>query len=510
MQSTRKFWAVLLFLMLGGGWAFFQLNWATVQGIGVSNDSVTYLDMAQNLLDGNGFVAYGVALTHYPPLYPMLLAAAGWLVGDMLHAARLLHLLLYAVNAALFGLVIWRATRNNLPALLVGLGVFLLSEPIFGLHLYSWSEAPFITLTLSAFLLLSLYLQKKLFRYLLFSGLAAGLAIATRYVGVVLLVPMGLALLLFLEQTRWEKLKALVVVAALAGAPITLWVARNLLVGQNAANREFHIHWVSLEAIQNSFLVFANFYVPRSDWSWLDGLALLAFGLFLLFVYVRQKEKTPAETGGSLLWLVLGATFVLAYYVMLLVSISFFDAQTPLDHRLLTPAYLLMLISLFAGVFIFAKILSDRHVWIFFLALMLVLARGNGAALLQTAQDARENGIGYNALIWRTSPTLLQLQALAPQVKIYSNGFDIVRYYTGGEIAYFPVYVYPVTMVENVTVEQEILTLCAEVQSGQALAVQLNNVGWRWYMSTAEDLLARCELPARYTLEDGVIYGAGR
>lgn len=54
-------------------------------GVYTGNDYAAYLTLANNLLDGRGFVAptshYGIVTGMYPPLYPVLLAAAGALFG---------------------------------------------------------------------------------------------------------------------------------------------------------------------------------------------------------------------------------------------------------------------------------------------------------------------------------------------------------------------------------------------------------------------------------------------
>jgi len=66
---------------------------ATRWGIGASPDSVVYVGVARNLLEGRGLtVPFGGAgealLTQFPPLYPATLAGLGLLGVDPLVAAR--------------------------------------------------------------------------------------------------------------------------------------------------------------------------------------------------------------------------------------------------------------------------------------------------------------------------------------------------------------------------------------------------------------------------------------
>jgi hypothetical protein len=49
------------------------LLWGTgIYGIGISPDSTIYIDVAKNLLAGNGFVAFSEPMTLFPPAYPII------------------------------------------------------------------------------------------------------------------------------------------------------------------------------------------------------------------------------------------------------------------------------------------------------------------------------------------------------------------------------------------------------------------------------------------------------
>src|SRR5262245_38410829 len=112
MLARRLESAVLVTL---AGLAVVLLLFATRPGLGVGPDSTTYLDAARHLRQGEGLVvlegSHGTRpLSHYPPLYPALLALAGTASADALAGARALHALLFGVNVLLVGLLIRRAT----------------------------------------------------------------------------------------------------------------------------------------------------------------------------------------------------------------------------------------------------------------------------------------------------------------------------------------------------------------------------------------------------------------
>ena len=72
-------------------------------GVGLSADFVAYLSTARSLLAGEGFIQiHGWPYLHWPPLYPMLLAAASLFAFDPYDVAG-------PLNAAVFGLTLFVA-----------------------------------------------------------------------------------------------------------------------------------------------------------------------------------------------------------------------------------------------------------------------------------------------------------------------------------------------------------------------------------------------------------------
>ena len=74
----------------------------TRKGVYASPDSAFYVGTARNLLDGHGLTAPpgSPPLSHFPPLFSLVLAAVGWLTGlDPLDAAGVVNALLLGVTA---------------------------------------------------------------------------------------------------------------------------------------------------------------------------------------------------------------------------------------------------------------------------------------------------------------------------------------------------------------------------------------------------------------------------
>lgn len=109
--------AIGLLARLRGGWL---IGAVMILGLGLriaaaglssgyrwGGDALNYATLAQAVIDGRGLIAWGVR-AHYPPLYPLLLAGAGWVTGSIGAAA-------IAINVVADGcasLLLWRIARR--------------------------------------------------------------------------------------------------------------------------------------------------------------------------------------------------------------------------------------------------------------------------------------------------------------------------------------------------------------------------------------------------------------
>jgi hypothetical protein len=117
---------------------------------------------------------------------------------------------------------------------------------------------------------------------------------------------------------------------------------------------------------------------------------------------------------------------VIVYPLFLIVSISFFDDQIPLDARILSPLFALVVIGVVVGVKSYLRP-----------ALQYVVAPV-GIALLGLyicsctveARKLRADSSGYASAQWRHSPTIAAIANIPPGVLIYSNGWDAIYLFT--------------------------------------------------------------------------------
>ena len=93
----------------------------TRRGVGVSPDSMTYLEAATNFHEGRGLVATAPdgslqPLSHYPPLYPVMLSLLQYGAGSSLDAVGPLNGALLWLSLVSF----FRLLRNGTGSTLVG------------------------------------------------------------------------------------------------------------------------------------------------------------------------------------------------------------------------------------------------------------------------------------------------------------------------------------------------------------------------------------------------------
>src|SRR5688500_11395434 len=126
------------------------LTLITRWGAGLSPDSVTYLRMADLFERGGGLIYpaenRGLATSHYPPMYPLTVAALNLDGMRLRHTARWVNVLLVAVNVVLVGALAWRATGRR-GAALAAAALACSSMALLEVHAWVWTEPMFLAWT---------------------------------------------------------------------------------------------------------------------------------------------------------------------------------------------------------------------------------------------------------------------------------------------------------------------------------------------------------------------------
>lgn len=510
LKKYRQYIFPLVFFILIAIAASSLLLFATgTYGIGITPDSTVYFDAAKNLISGNGFTAYGEPMTHYPPGYPLILALIGILKFNIIHSARWLHALFYALNTILYGITIYFCTRKNRLALILGLFLFITSSQIIRIHAYAWSESPFLMFTFLSFLFLFLYFSTNQTKFLFLSSLSLGLVICTRYIGLSLLPPVIIVLYWFGNGSRKEKNISVGIMMCFSLFPIIFWMLRNFLISHSATDRSLVYHPLSTKSISEFIFSFHSFLRSNFNTAGMNEIELVAvmciFGLLCWAIFNNHNSrKNPTITDHF--FIVLYSLSFVSYVLFVILTISFFDANTPLDQRILFPAYIFFTIAIFSAVFIFSFRTGKKIILIFFTMYVVISSILNVKPMINWINDARSEGLSYNRIIWIKSPTISKLISLNPKVKLFTNGRDIISLRSEYQSADLPKTYNQNTLLQNKSFSEEMTLMCNEVEIGNAVVVYFDNIH-RGYFPAIENIEHFCHLPTLAKEADGVILG---
>jgi hypothetical protein len=474
---------------------------ATRWGIGTSVDSVAYIQDARALASGSR----EVSLVQHAPLYPLLLAAGAAAGVDPMNGARWLNALTFGVNIALVGLLI-RSCTSHLRALgVVGATLMLVLEPMVKAHVTALSEPVFLTCTLAGFWCLAGYLERSTSTRLVAAAALMGLAVLARYAGAAGVLCGAAAIALMGTATWPRRLRDVALFSAIALLPMTIWVARNLVVAKTATGRELAFHPVGLaHAWQALYTASGWLLIPPSAPNALRFGIWLGLGTIAATVMARTVSTgtTPIPPVVRLLTL-----FVLTYGAFLTASITFLDANTPLDDRILLPVLAVAIVLSMYVVDTLWPLARRRPALIgASVAVIVLLTAGHGLRAAELAAASHEKGWGFTAAAWRESPTLARVATLDPAVPVFSNAPEIVYLHTGRAARGVPRTKFLMSQRRNPEFETEMAAIHDEVRGACGVVVYLRNLAQQ-SMPTEAEAADRLSLNVLADQEDGVIWG---
>lgn len=504
---------------------FFSVLIATRWGAGTSPDSVVYIAGARNLAAGRGFsmiLENGQlqAITHHAPLYSAALALLDILGLDPMHGARWLNALLFAANILLVGFLISELlpgrTAQAVLAPVLGAGLILAPVMMVEIHSMAWSESLFLFLLLTGFWLLSRFIENPSRGDWLGSAILIGLAFLTRYVGVVLVATAGLSILLFSRLPFRRRLVEGVLFGLIAVGPMALWMLRNSLVGGTATSRELLFHPVNRQQMGVALTTLGSwFQIPADSLGEVKILPYLALGLVVALVVIarhRQSEGKIPWTG----WATLSAfpalvrillVFIPLYLAFLFLSLSFLDANTPLDARILSPVYV-------TGVILALYFLAEALSWLSrpamvrfaLIGLSFVFVGAYAVTSLDYVQSGYVDGIGFTSRWWRESPTLAALQNYPSDGVVYSNAPEALYLHTGRYAESMPKKFESANRRPNELYETELLALKEQIHQQGGVIVYFDPM-LRPMIPSPQEIRQVLGLDVLMQTADGVIYG---
>ncbi len=508
---------LIIFAIVTGGLVIIAevaMMYATNWTIGVSPDSTIYIEVARNIISGVGLsIAPGETLTHFPPLYPIFLAIPGLIGFDPLDGARWLHVFLYAANVLLVTTIIYRETNGSIMASVFGALFMTSSLSMLDIHTMAWSETLFLLLTLAGFFVLAEYLANpENFALLVISSLFIGAACLTRYIGVSVVVAASLSVLLLLNGKISQKVKCACIYGAVSILPILLWLSRNRLITGKLTDRTAQYHPIDLNRIEQGITTVAEWLLlPENLSSFARNISVIIFICLLasgaILFYIKRKRAVNSLPASKTSYFPIIFIILLGVYLLsLAISISFFDAHTPLDNRILSPLFPLGVITFFSLIFNVIDNFRMPRLYLLLVILLAGLLAYQMKITLPYFRYAHENGRWYTGKQWQTSNIMKIVKSLPDDIFLYSNGDDAIELLTRKIAFSIPAVEAPGTLKKNRDFDTDLQEMAEKLKSANGVLVYFNLIKWRWYLPTSEYLYENLPLRIIYQGSDGAVF----
>lgn len=414
----------------------YQIIIATRWGIGTSPDSATYIGVANNLLAGNGLTvpfgnSPGQSLTFYPPLYPLFLAGSGLFGGAIPQTSRWLHVVLLASNLFIFWLILRQFSPQ--PSWLSTFLLFPLafSNAILTIHVMAWSEALFLLMGFGGLLLISQGIARSKNNLILAGSILLGFATLTRYSGLAFIASAAVGIFILMPGKFAVRLSRSLRIALPGIILFSFWVVRNLVLSGNIANRGLEFHPITRAHFQQGLDTIAGWFLIPVNLPGTVKIGLIGALAITGWLILQLRHKTFSNEGRLLKGLL--STFALIYPLFLVLSISLFDANTPLDDRILSPllvAFWILIAGSISQITPNSKIGKSIYA-VFVLLLAAAFSISSLGRQTTVFYEGYQNGLGFFHARWRNSATINQINHLRTDAIVYTNSPEGVYLLTG-------------------------------------------------------------------------------
>ena len=393
-------------------------------GIGLTGDTMNYIALSTNLLDGQGFVGLGgTPFILWPPGYSLIILFVKVFTGlDYYTVLSLLNILSLS-STFIFTYLIFRQKVELLFLRYYGLGLLLIAPGFYLVWVFAFSETVFIPVMLLFLFLCEKWRDDLSTKRVVSLSLLIVVLFFVKYIGIVLF---PLIIYLIYWGDKKSRFFKSVVASIITLLPVLLWVLRNYYFagspfgarGDSIYNifevkmisTETFLYWVFPVLMLVPLLVlFAARYLKIIDIS---------------FTHVFYKIDIPL----ILIILFLSGTFIST-------SISAFDR---LNNRLLFPAFIPLLLVFLIFLEILRENLSNGHNRRFLVVAALILMVIPVGVYLRT--DVRsfttriKKGAGgistdeYQAMLPKLNGEMIK--KLMSEKNTYSNNPELLFYAT--------------------------------------------------------------------------------
>ena len=438
-RFRRDRFTLLIACIAGLGAAHILVRTATY-GLAATRDSSILLSTAMNFLAGEGWQDFaGSPVIGWPPLFPLLLVAGGWIGIEPAEAGRW-------VNATAFGLTIlvaggWlRSKLRSQWLVLAATATIAASLPLSELASRFLTEPLFCLFTLLALIQLAAFLERRTDAPLRWAAVCTALAALTRWPSVVLI---GTGVLLLWPLARR---KQTLVFGAVPSVPMLAVMVRNWAVSGDLTQATGERNAISRQSLSDGLNqivgVVREWVVPPNA---PDGLAYLLWlvvatvglaGATVLLRALRMHRdgsRPDPEAVAAHVRLEPAIPFGLfaLVYPAFLVTVAPFTVAQAIDTRYLLPVYVpsvlvaALLLDRFLSIEAAGRRAAIRY-GLAFLVLLGALVHGGFSAHRHLHITAKGYVVGFkswtfNGAYWEPSETLNYIRTRLREGMVYSN-----------------------------------------------------------------------------------------
>ncbi len=489
----------------------------TPHGIGVTHDSVYYIDGARNIVCGNGYMTDGLhgtpePITHWPPLLSLVLALLGLSGIDPWVASRWLNASLFGVNVCLTGYLVRRYGTGSWSAAVLAMVLTLVSFDFLQVHCMAWSEPLFVSMTLASYVCLLRHLERPRLPFLVASAFFISLATITRYFGLPFIAA-GVLALAFTKQIGDVRRRLCdgVCFGVIAMIPMLMFSVRNKMVAGGAAD------WSpSYMGVPPSILVGPLKAV--ASWFWSVpyrlpavaaslGQVLLFCGLLYVVLLLLRRARRDKGARVFLRFVVLQGACYFMFYAFSGVFLS--NSLTSDVGRYMMPLYPIAVALCVLSVAEHMNVANRRILLVLpalcFCLMMIVVQTRKSASFVLANQSS---GRGYVSGRWLESETMACVRNLPHDAFIVSNAPDAIVFHTRRPAARVPA-AYDVHRSKPAErYELEMQALRRRLNNTNCFIVYFTEMKTRrTYLATPEDLRRELGVTILRECKDGFVCG---
>lgn len=437
-HSRWLFWILIILMAILG--ASIQLH-LTIPGMGISGDSVHYMEGAKNMALGRGYVRNiteddPVVITGFPPIYSTFLLPGILLGMEVQQFARFLNTLLISLSVILTGWIIFKTTGKVFPALIANL--FLLMSPMI-LSIYSWvmSEPLSIVLLLVTILVWFWQINDISIWKVLLTGILIGIMINTRLAAIAFLPAFVVGILLFQKGKFGQRLHKSILVGLAALIPPAAFFIRNSIVAETISESRgltlatfTQEYWEIIGAEVSSWFKWQTYFnLPHQRFNAMFVALSVILLLTIGWLAFRKQLSAKDETDPIIITLLI--SIPLYFSIIVLNTILFTPNQTVYGlTRYMIPILLLLLILI-------SKILSVywKQPYLFSkIIILFIILVGLQLYFVDFSMILQEQPFGYRQYTDRQNQCGDEVSTIVstiPDVTFFTNNCEYFYFMTG-------------------------------------------------------------------------------